>query len=672
MTTRFGRLVSGVGLAASLAAGVWAGAINPANAEWIVTQRASGAQFDTRSELITIKGVSDRGLMSVGRRNGVETIKRWEEGAFGASVLIDGTRMVDGRSLENVSRMTGFKTDGAGGYVYLRTPKGPKARVQLYLNDTQVHDWPRLSIVRILAFRDDQLTVSVFDRDKQQTQFWRYRASHDPSRIVGARMLGAIEDCAVLKAKPRKDDMLLQLQCNADNGSDLYLLESDTGTLTQIHTGPADALLAEGLIARDILKTMRPAHMNKDAVPTILVGGNANGRSLLHAINGVLLRDLGEPMSLASDGAGKQSWSQSYRTRVLASLHKSTGHDVFARLARIAMRRTLRQRNERLDVTGPNNPGCGWASRIYSMDKQTPISLLINQAMISGSLLSSCRMLGDACTKQLADSIAANAQCLVAEYEKDFDNKAGLYRIPYGAPFRYDGLQAPWNWQMMWSGVLAQSPDQTGQLQQRATSLVSMFTDTWSRDTNGALWHYWPAQFHQGWQAADRVSLNRPNQKAALPKRYEDLNHAGISLLGMADASDGALRLSDERLRDIRRRLGFLLAYGHVMPRDLDGAGPRSPRWMPGAGWDGSPTDAFAGRYATYLPGAHSSDQHLAYASSYDPTADFEVSLTLIFCDPTGCEPVHDWAYASAKALLADNPLFELRRSTATTQLGGL
>ncbi len=624
------------------------------SAGWTITQSASGNSFDTSTELVTIKNLTGPGLVSVKRSAGMETIMRWEAGGFGQTIEFNGQRVVDGRSLSDVSRHTGFKTNRAGDFVYLKTPKGPKARVQLYLNDTRIHDWPRLSVVRLIAYKQTQITVSVFDRDTQRTEFWVLDTTSERPAVVGDRLIGVVDGCSILKSKVEPSDILLQLYCDAENGSDVYRLDMASGQLAPLFRGGADALLAQGLLQKKLLSP------GIGEVPVLLVDGTANARAFFHATTSSLLKDLGEPMSLGSDGAGKQSWSQSYRTRALAKLHQATGHKAFAALARIAMNRTLDQQNAGHGISGDSNPQCGWASRIYSTDKKTPISLLINQAMISGSLLSSCMALGGECPEDLKARVQENAKCLIESYESDFDHGAHLYRIQRGTAFRYDGIWAPWNWQMSWASVLAQAGDDMPGMHERAARLVDAFTASWTNQSDGALWRYWPDQFYVGWEKADGVSLNRPSQKPSTSPRFEDLNHAGISLLGLEGAMASGVSLLEDQTSSVRKRLQTLLASGTVLARDLDGQGPVSPRWMPGAGWEMFAGDAMRDRYAHVMPGAHSSDQHLAYARLFNPEMGFDLKLTLAYCSEGRCRAGQDWRFQSADAFLEANPLFAI------------
>jgi len=279
--------------------------------------------------------------------------------------------------------------------------------------------------------------------------------------------------------------------------------------------------------------------------------------------------------------------------------------------------------------------------------------------MISGSLLRSCTLLGRECSPQLEARVMENAQCLIESYEQDFDHAEGLYRIPYGAPFRYDGILAPWNWQMRWAGVLGQVGQTAGlsDLEMRAEGIADRFVGTWVFREGGALWRYWTPGYYLGWRREDAISLHRPRQNADQRGQFEDLNHAGISLLGLSELA-GAL--SEEDRGAVAQTLERLLANGAVLPREMDGRGPRSPRWLPGAGWDAFAPTQMRPLYSRLLPGSVSSDQHLSYATLFDAGEVFNLSLTFSYCRQGECEAVKEWNFDSLTAFLADNPLFEI------------
>ncbi|MEM1198409.1 MAG: hypothetical protein AAGI06_03790, partial [Pseudomonadota bacterium] len=118
--------------------------------------------------------------------------------------------------------------------------------------------------------------------------------------------------------------------------------------------------------------------------------------------------------------------------------------------------------------------------------------------------------------------------------------------------------------------------------------------------------------------------------------------------------------LSHTIRRAVSVTLDRLLDHGSILPRDLDGKGPRTPRWMPGAGWDHFAGGKMRARYASLVPGAASGHKLLAYANLFHPSADFKLQLTLHSCTNEGCEAVKTWTYHSLETLLAANPLFHI------------
>ena len=513
---------------------VWAGGLcctalatlSPAVAAdgYLIEQKGRNFSFNTATGPATHNGVAMEGLNSAARKGEFELRSFWEKGGFSATVKFGKSMVVDGTDLSDISRMGGFRFDRTGSYVYIRTVKGPKARVELVHDGQVVLEWPRLAVVSLLAYRRDALVVSIFDKVAQRTRFYSF-ARADGTIIPDGRLLGSFEGCALLGAKAARRSIVLEKYCDPENGSDLVSLDMKSGRITPLLSSGADEVFAPQLDRR------------KGVVSALAVSGSPSAKMAFHAISGVLLRGLGEPLSRASDEAGKQSWAQSYRTLTLAALYRKSGHPVFADLATRAMRNTLSVRNADLGIKGTFNPGSAWASRIYSTDRRSPVSFQINQAMISGSLLRSCEMLGTLCPKPLRRRIEANASSLVSSYEQQFETATGLYRIQYGAPFRFDGIWAPWNWQLTWAVLL----DRVGtfenkpHLSARAGKIADKFTKTWAQGSAGALWRYWVPSYYQGWSEADKISQHRPTRKAEpKPKRFEDINHAGLSLMGLA------------------------------------------------------------------------------------------------------------------------------------------
>ncbi len=621
-----------------------------ANDGWTITQTGKQFTHNTATGLSSSKGVTREGLLSVSGPRNTQIVKYWDAGAFGSSIEINGVTAIDGHKLDDVSRLTGFRVDRQGIHAFIKSTKGPKATVELYVDGKLVTFWPRNSIVKLLSFKEDSAIVSVFSKEHQSTDFILLTNLTGHESNVDRKKLGTVENCAVLASKVLQHGIALQLFCDPKHGSDIALLDPMSGTVAPILRSTDDEIFGSSL------------GRQKDSVSVLSVSGSPNARRAFHAIYGALLTNLGEPMARASDGAGKQSWSQSYRTMTLAQLFLATQHPVFAELAANAMGSTLQQTNTHLGVSGKFNPSCGWASRIYSTDRRTPVSLLINQAMISGSLLESCDMLGDHCPKELKKKIRENARCLVQHFEPNFLPEEGLYRISYAAPFRYDGITAPWNWQLRWATVLDKVAkfDEDDRLRQRAHAIVEKFLSTWERAETGAVWRYWPPSFYAGWQTHEDRSVHRPQQKAQSGGRYEDLNHAGISLMGLGSLPN-ALPPYDRQ--NVRTTLTRLLDNESWLARDMNGTGPRTPRWMPGAGWHHYSTKPMLRRYEKLMPGAFSSDQHLAYAALIDPAADFDLLLRLSYCGVIECEIIDIWRFTNMEDFLAHNPLFRIDKN---------
>lgn len=619
-------------------------------ADWIVTQ-TGGARYETRSGTTTINGVARQGLVAAQTRAGARFLRFWEPGGFQATVVYGGRRLIDGRDLGDVTRKRGLRVTRDGKLLYLRSAKGPGSVVELVLDGRVLRRWPRRTPVRILQDDPEQVLVSVYDAAARAYRFLRIatRGGHAETD------LGGLVGCALLGARARSDGLVLEAYCAPDRGSDVLFLDFATNRIVPVAATSADEMLGDRL-AR-----------SQDAISVLAVEGDRAGRTAFHAIVGSLLRELGEPAARASDGAGRQSWGQSPRTETLAVLFRKTGHPLFAVLAQAAMRETLAQRNGVRGLDAPFNPPAAWASRIYSLDGRAPVSLLVNQAMIAGGLLRSCDALGEACPTALRREILATASALVAAYEPDFDAGAGLYRISFGAPFRFDGIEAPWNWQLAWAEVL----DRVGEaqarpgLRRRAARIAEQFVTGWEGDERGALWRYWTPAYHRGWTLEEAVSLQMKERRAAPPRRFEDVAHAGIALQGLARLERVLEPADVERLHE---RLGALLGQGALPARDLDGAGPRSPRWTPASGWERFATAPMRARYSRRLPGAGSGARLLAYARLTPQDAPLSLSLSLRRCAPngSGCVAARRWRYGSIGAFLAENPLFSIRRAPET------
>ena len=516
--------------------------------------------FDTKSGITHINGHAKAGLVAASTRQGHTMLRFWQAGAFRETIILKDQILVDGLNVSDTARISGFRLARDGSYVYLRSTKGPKARVQLIQNGHMVKDWPRGHHLRIISYDRQSLILSETLQEDHATAFHAFKREENGGIDPQSTLLGTIRGCVVQSARKKASHLLLQTYCSHENGSDIFSFDMETGQTATILATEKDELFGSSLLRE------------KDRIPILQIDGNANGRRAFYAISNIFLASLGEPMSLASDEAGTQSWGQSFRLRTLGVLAEKTGHPVFPALARHSINQTLLQQNHAKGFPAEFNPSCGWASRIYSQDGMSPISLLVNQAMIASSMISACEKMGEVCPAKLKARVMDMARCLVSAYEPTFDGKSGLYRIPYGAPFRFDGIWAPWNWQLAWAPVLEKVGKADGRIDlvHRSHGIARQFMDSWQVTEAGALWRYWTSQFYTGWVADDRVSKARPEQKKHAPRRFEDTSHAGISLLGLQDLQ---VALPDRKKGALRKTLDYILSQGLLCPEIWTGQG---------------------------------------------------------------------------------------------------
>ncbi|MBE1298313.1 MAG: hypothetical protein GJ680_00175 [Alteromonadaceae bacterium] len=173
----------------------------------------------------------------------------------------------------------------------------------------------------------------------------------------------------------------------------------------------------------------------------------------------------------------------------------------------------------------------GWPSTRYSIGYEE-YSYLVGNAVIMRSLLMAVKanLIEEATLK---NKIIENAYQLFDFHEINWDSAGGYYRIPRGAPFRFDGLPAPWNWSSAMGNMLIELFSITGEAKfyQRATDIFTAFSAEWQTyEDDRIVWHYWPKQFFKGWEAASQLSVNSPSRKANPNPRYEDTSHAALNI----------------------------------------------------------------------------------------------------------------------------------------------
>ncbi len=618
---------------------------------WTIKQTLTKMQFETDTGIAKRSGVSRQGLVSVTKTGGRIMETFWEPSAFSQTITLDGKMIIDGYDLDRVSRIRSLRMNKSGSVAFLESGKGPKSKVTLIQDKRSVFKWPIASNISLIHFDEKQVIFSQQTSKSVKTKFGKFALNNDGSiNPTSMTIIGELDNCIFLSAKPFQSGLAIEAICGAATGKSIYFLQRGK-SLKKIAVSNFDEDLHTAM-----LKGL-DKHLAKNMVGVLSVEGSPAAMQFYHAVNSSLLRDLGEPMSFASDEAGKQAWSQSYRSMALAQIYNKSRHPVFAALANRAMENTINSQNRHTGITGPENPSCAWASRIYSEDKKTPLSFMINQGMIGGSLIQTCNALGKACSKSNREKIEETAICLAGEYEKYFDKQSGLYRIPKNIPFRFDGIWSPWNWQLSFAYVLQHAGLMSGEKKwnDRVAAITDQFYDSIKYETSGSIWRYWTPQYYDGWEEEDQISIHRVKFKPKENERFEDINHAGISLMALCE-----LPMPKRFKSASKTRLETILDDGLQLPRDMDGSGPRNPKWFPASGWDCLGSKKLEKRFSRYLPYAAGGSKHAAYSRLFDPAKPFDLTLKLSACDLEKCEQVKTWEFNSQEEYLAKSPFFQI------------
>lgn len=557
-----------------------------------------------------------------------------------SSIQLNGIPQILQPPGEGTSRTSGLQLTRDGSLFHVRTWKSGRKTTELVENGKIVLSWPRGTTVRILRIQADDVLLLVTEPGQRGKILEHKR---DTSGVVDSKAaeIAEFESCSPGAIRIRGDQMLLQMLCRPDSGSTLRSLDLSTGKYQQLMVSERGDMLFAPIDRKGISKSM---------IPVMEVSGTPGALHFFHAISGLLLSQTGESRACSSDAEGAQSWNQSYRLHALAMLYDKVKHPALAALARKSISLTLQAQNGPKRRVDTSNPACAWGSTIYSKNADSRLSLMINQAVIANALTNGCSLLKEECPSLLRNKIAATNACLADAFEPQFDKTQGLYRIREDISFRHQGAIAPWNWQVSFAALLTNMTDP--RLKARAKLIASRFAREWDFSEGKALWHYWPDAYYRE---------QGPAGAKLKAKRYEDTGHAGISLLAM-DAFPHVLSSLDRKA--VRATLDDVLANGFEIPRDIDGRGQSSIRWLPAAGWANFSNTKMSNVYSGSVPRAQTPDAVLAYASLFDPGGAFQLSIALSNCAET-CRPTKVYEYSDTQAFMENNPFFKFSPKSA-------
>ncbi|MTH99852.1 hypothetical protein [Roseibium sp. RKSG952] len=637
-----GHLVLGAGVLLTGAGVQTATAADPVSSVLTVPGRNTSVVFP--SGVITNKDIQDPCVETVSRSGAHELVVTRTVGADQAQVYVDGSLRDIGPDENGLARIGSMRLARDGSLVHVRTWKSGARQVELVQDNAVMLTWPVATSVRVVQFDLSKLVLLV--RQKNETaRLVRYDRGPDGGILPEGEALFEFATCSPGSIRKSGAGYLVQIPCETET-ADLFYLDVEKQTLEA-------ALNVSGDVRFDpVPRTGRL----REGVVAVSADGSDAGLHFFYAVTGALLGQTGEPKSCASDAEGLQSWNQSYRLEALSDLYRKTGQKIFADLAVKSIRNTLGAQDGPNGRSSPQNPDCGWSSLVYSSVPGERLSLMINQAMIGNALHRGCDGIGGHCPAELQDEISTVRQCLAAAFEPDFDHKAGLYRISPESGFRFAGELAPWNWQISFAALIAGAVDAEAGDHARANRIVELFLSEWQPAPDGALWRYWPNGYFRE---------NGKSDAQIKKQRYEDTGHAGITLQSLKDFATVQTRAQRE---GVAKRLDTIVAEGAEPARDLDGSGPKGPRWFPAGGWSSYASGSFEKAYARAVPGNMSADSIYTYASLFDPEEEFDLNLRVFVCQQS-CEEVRAMNFDSAAAFLDENPFFSIQHSEKRAQM---
>ncbi|MBV6633040.1 MAG: hypothetical protein KI792_08420 [Alphaproteobacteria bacterium] len=588
---------------ASVVAAVFITAAPPASAQTLISQH-TGAEVDLVTGLITKHRISRPGLEAVINRPKHQAIIEWRAGDFRPTITINDQILIDGADTNDVSRIGSFRLRRDGSYAYVRTTKTRGDTTDIVQDGDTVISLPYGTQVSIIEFNANRLITSRWRSKELETLIELYAVGNDGRVAPSATHQWRLVDCATGTIRIRQNTLFAEAYCNHTDKPQLISLPLQPNAKPQFITGSEDVFI------------WGSGPKDQPGVRALKLEGSPETRAMFHALAGLTMGQLGEPRALASDEAGTLSWSQSYRLRALALLYQKTGDEVFALLEAQAIDRILGQTNHQLQITADHGlPAHGWATRIYSSNQRTPIAHAVNLGMIGMALIEACGGIEEYCDPALMGRLEQSARSIIRFFSAQVDADTGLYLIPANIPFRFAGEVAPWNWQMAMAGFLAQAGQMFDQSSWTgdANKLVTSFLSSHEVEEGHQLWRYWPA----------RTS-----------NRFEDVSHAGISILGLASAGhQNRLQASGP----LSKTLTTVASQGFFPARDIDGEGPRDPRWLPAGGWAHLDNKAMKHLFASRMPGWNAADTLFSYAVYAKQASDTRLTLHHQHCSQAGC-----------------------------------
>jgi len=524
---------------------------------------------------------------------------------------------------------------------------------------------------KIIETTNDSTLYKVLDMNNDFLLISRYRRYDDVSEIgvyfVNELVEGAesyfylsVLNCFPQKAKLIGDKAFIQMFCLNTMSQDIYVLEIlDESIYPLLETENDELLLKPG------------NNEGNDSVQVAVVRGSNNDRYLFNAYYYLYLYQLGEPFSVATDFLGRLSWNESKRIIAISELYKKTKDEALKKILLNSIDNILNSQNMYLNIDDEFNPPCGWASKKYSLDKETPNSFIVNQGMIMYALLKACEDLGNSFPDEAKKQIINTGECLYNFFANYYDSVEYLYKRPKGAVHHSDGVWVPWNQQNIWVAVLNRLYNFTAdeKYMNRSLEMMNSFLEEIELDSEKILWHYHTNRYYEGWSEEDNISVNKPYKDPEIPTHYEDVGHASLSVLTLLELKEC---IPFEIEYYLESTLNDIMSLSPTFPRFLDAQEQDSFYYLPRSGWALIKNSDMANIYKNLVPNILPDFDSSGIISSYaylctDNEGPLDLHIDFFICESDSCEFLENFTYDSFQKFIKANPFFEVIYETASS-----
>ena len=246
-----------------------------------------------------------------------------------------------------------------------------------------------------------------------------------------------------------------------------------------------------------------------------------NEKYLFNSYYTLLHNNLQNSYSNGNNYLGRLTWYVTYRLEALIKLYKKTNDQRIKNIIINSINKIVFNMNKKM---------LSWCTKKYSLDKNSNLSLIVDDSRIFYSLMLFVNSSIE--SSELKQRILKYSKKFYTEKLKQFDNKHSLFRIVYGIKFQLDGVYTPSNWQNIF-GLFTIELYKSTHKEEYIDFLILIgkkFKNQFQYSDENILWHYWPTEYYNGWDLESNISINTPTKLKEIDVLYEDTSHAGENL----------------------------------------------------------------------------------------------------------------------------------------------